>query len=60
MPNYMTAKEAAKKWGVSPRRVQQYCEQGRISGAYQHGHPWFIPEEAEYPAKKTGRPKGEK
>ena len=31
--DYMTLKEAAEKWGVTPRRVNYYCAGGRISGA---------------------------
>ena len=29
--DYMTLKEAAEKWGVTPRRVNYYCEIGRAS-----------------------------
>ena len=29
----MTLKEAAEKWGVTPRRVNYYCAGGRIPGA---------------------------
>jgi excisionase family DNA binding protein len=61
MPNYITVKQAAKKWGVSPRRVQQYLKDGRIEGAYKPSpRVWLIPEDAECPAKETGRPKEEK
>ena len=28
--DYMTLKEAAEKWSVSPRRVNYYCAGGRI------------------------------
>ena len=28
--DYMNAKEAADKWGLSVRRVQVLCEQGRV------------------------------
>ena len=28
--DYMTLKEAAEKWGVTPRRVNYYCAGGRI------------------------------
>ena len=28
--DYMTLKEAAEKWGVTPRRVNYYCAAGRI------------------------------
>lgn len=28
--DYLTAKQAAEKWNISPRRVQVLCEQGRI------------------------------
>ena len=30
---YITAREAAKKWNVSERLIQQYCISGRIEGA---------------------------
>ena len=31
--DYMTLKDAAEKWGVTPRRVNYYCAGGRIHGA---------------------------
>ena len=31
--DYMTLKEAAEKWGVTPRRVNYYCTADRIPGA---------------------------
>ena len=31
--DYMTLKEAAEKWGVTPRRVNYYCAGGRILGS---------------------------
>ena len=31
--DYMTLKETAEKWGVTPRRVNYYCAGGRIPGA---------------------------
>jgi len=40
---YMTAKEAAAKWGISERRVQVLCEQGRIDGVQRLGKAWAIP-----------------
>ena len=30
---YLTVKEVAKKWGVSPKWVQVLCVEGRIEGA---------------------------
>ena len=35
--DYMTLKEAAEKWGVTPRRVNYYCAAGRIPGAVKDG-----------------------
>ncbi len=46
---YMTASEAAKKWGVSVRRVQILCAQGRIKGAVRFGPVWEIPQTAVLP-----------
>ncbi len=46
----MTAKEAALKWGISERRVQVLCEQGRIEGVQRLGKTWAIPKQAVKPA----------
>lgn len=45
----MSAKEAAKKWGISERRVQKLCEQGRIPGVIRFGRSWAIPKDAKKP-----------
>jgi len=47
---YITIKEAAEKWGITPRRVQVLCTTGRIEGAGKFGREWAIPENAEKPA----------
>ncbi len=46
---YMTASEAATKWGVSARRVQILCAQGRVKGAVRFGPVWKIPQTAVLP-----------
>ena len=43
--DYMTLKEAAEKWGVTPRRVNYYCAGGRIPGAVKMAGVWLIPKE---------------
>ena len=47
--DYMTLKEAKKKWGVTPRRVNYYCAAGRIPGAVKMAGVWLIPKNAEKP-----------
>ena len=47
--DYMTLKEAAEKWGVTPRRVNYYCAAGRIPGAVKMAGVWLIPKNAEKP-----------
>ena len=49
MFEYMTVKEAAEKWGLSVRRVQLLCVEGRIEGAMKHASVWVIPKDAEKP-----------
>ena len=49
---YMTLKEAAEKWGVTPRRVIYYCAGGRISGAVNMSGVWLIPKDAEKPTDR--------
>ena len=47
--NFLSVKQAAEKWGITPRRVQVLCEQGRIDGAQRVGNVWTIPEIAMKP-----------
>lgn len=50
---YITVKEAAEKWGVTPRRVQILCSEKRIEGAVRFGRSIMIPEDAPYPTKES-------
>ena len=47
--NYISAKEAAELWGLTKRRVQKLCYEGRIAGATKLGSMWSIPADAEKP-----------
>lgn len=47
---YMTALEAAEKWGISDRRVRILCQQGRIDGAQKQGRSYRIPVDVLKPA----------
>ena len=49
MEGYLSIREASEKWGVSERRIYQYCAQGRIPGAVRFGGAWAIPENTEKP-----------
>lgn len=49
MENYLSIREAAVKWGVSERRINQYCSEGRIPGAEKIGKTWVIPAVADKP-----------
>ena len=46
---YMSAPQAAEKWGISERRVQILCKENRIPGASKLGYMWLIPKDAEKP-----------
>lgn len=45
----ISAKDAAKKWGISQRRVAALCFEGRIPNAQRVGNMWVIPSEEEKP-----------
>lgn len=49
---YITASEAAKMWGITQRRVQTLCSQGRIEGTFKLGENCAIPENANKPKDK--------
>lgn len=46
---YLSIRETAEKWGLSPRRVQVLCANGRIAGIMRVGNMWIIPGNAEKP-----------
>ena len=46
---YITANQAAVKWGISQRRVQILCADGRIGGVFKLGEAWAIPANASKP-----------
>ena len=52
---YITAKESATKWGISERRVQVLCEQGRIKNVQRLGKAWAIPLDSRKPEDKRKR-----
>lgn len=49
MLEYISAPEAAEKWGISERRVQKLCEENRINGVGKFSRMWLIPKVAEKP-----------
>ena len=58
MADYMMTKEASEKWGITERRINILCKEGRILGAYKENRRWLIPGDAKKPAdmrlKKDG------
>ena len=47
--DYISTKEAAEKWKIHIRLVQEYCKAGRILGAKKYGISWMIPMDSEKP-----------
>ena len=46
---YMTVREAARRWNVTERLVQRLCADGRVDGAVKFGRSWGIPAVARKP-----------
>ena len=47
---FLSTTQVAEKWGISPRRIQVLCAEGRIPGVFRVGNTWAIPEDSEKPA----------
>jgi len=45
----MTVKQAAEKWGITPRRVQELIRTGRIPGAYKLVRDYVMPDDTQKP-----------
>lgn len=50
--DYISCESAAKKIGVSTRRIEQMCKQKEIVGAIKDGRNWLIPDNAILSPKK--------
>lgn len=48
--NYISVKEAAKKFNLSERRIQKLCETNRIDGCNMISGVWLIPADAAKPS----------
>lgn len=46
---YMTVREAARRWNVTERLVQRLCADGRVDGAVKFGRSWGVPVVARKP-----------
>lgn len=49
---YITAAQAAEKWELTVRRVQDLCRSQQIHGAVRWGRDWMIPADAHRPADR--------
>ena len=49
MMEYLSIKQISEKWGITVRRIQVLCAEGRTSGATKIGSYWAIPADAEKP-----------
>ena len=46
---YLSVSQTAERWGITRRRIQRLCNEGRVEGAVKIGSYWAIPEDAEKP-----------
>ncbi|MEF9945258.1 MAG: DNA-binding protein [Lachnospiraceae bacterium] len=46
---YLSIRQLSEKWGISVRRIQVLCTEGRIEGAVRIGYSWAIPDSSEKP-----------
>lgn len=56
--DYISIKQLSEKWGISTRRIQILCRDGRVPGAMRIASTWAVPVDAEKPKDariKSGR-----
>lgn len=47
--DYLKIEDVASAWGISSRRLQTLCSEGKIGGAIRFGRAWMIPKDAKKP-----------
>lgn len=50
---YCSVKDFASKWNIPERTIRNYCNNGKIEGAFLTGKTWNIPHDANLPVKKN-------
>ena len=45
----MTVKDAAQKWSVTERRVQEMIREGKLPNAYKLSTIWVMPDDTQKP-----------
>ena len=55
MAMMVPVKDAARRWGLTERRVASLCMEGKIPGAQKQGHAWMMPLDAEKPVDRRVR-----
>ena len=55
MTAYLSVEEAAAKWKLSTRRIQDLCRLGKVPGAKRFGTNWMIPTDAVRPVDGRSR-----
>jgi len=58
--DYISVRAAAENWGISERRVQKLCEEGRVPGARRFGRNWMLPGDTQKPEDQRLTPRKEK
>lgn len=53
--NYISVIRFAAEHGISPRTVRNYCNAGKIPGAFLSGKTWNIPQDASLPQRKKNK-----
>lgn len=46
---YLSVRQTSERWGISTRRIQILCCEGRIPGAVRIGYAWAIPDDEPKP-----------
>lgn len=49
--DYISAKEASVLWNITDQMIRRHCRNGRIPGAVQRDGTWYVPTDAQKPAK---------
>lgn len=52
---YLSVAQIAKKWNMSERGVRNYCQKGKIEGAFLTGKTWNIPTLAQKPLRSNAQ-----